>query len=76
MMKVKVMREIVTRKLYYDIVDFDIEKDDVLTLDEDLSVRNVEYDEDQTWFLNPDTDKPMDLHALQDSFNKIVRGQL
>lgn len=70
------MREIVTRKLYYDIVDFDIEKDDVLTLDEDLSVRNVEYDEDQTWFLNPDTDKPMDLHALQDSFNKIVRGQL
>jgi len=75
-MKVKVMREIVTRKLYYDIVDFDIEKDDVLTLDEDLSVRNVEYDEDQTWFLNPDTDKPMDLHALQDSFNKIVRGQL
>ena len=75
-MKVKVMREIVTRKLYYDIVDFAIEKDDVLTLDEDLSVRNVEYDEDQTWFLNPDTDKPMDLHALQDSFNKIVRGQL
>jgi len=36
----------------------------------------VEYDEDQTWFLNPDTDKPMDLHALQDSYNKIVRGQL
>jgi len=75
-MKVKVMREIVTRKLYYDIVDFDIEKDDILTLDEDLSERDVEYDEDQTWFLNPDTDKPMDLHALQDSYNKIVRGQL
>ena len=75
-MKVKVMREIVTRKLYYDIVDFNIEKDDVLTLDEDLSERNVEYDDDQTWFLNPDTDKPMDLVALQDSFNKIVKGEL
>ena len=75
-MKVKVMREITTTTLYYDIVDFDIEKDDILTLDEDLSERNVEYDEDQTWFLNPDTDKPMDLHSLQDSFNKIVRGQL
>ena len=75
-MKVKVMREIVTRKLYYDIIDFNIEKDDVLTLDEDLTERNVEYDEDLTWFINPDTDKPMDLHALQDSYNKIVRGQL
>jgi hypothetical protein len=75
-MKVKVMREIVTRKIYYDIIDFNIEKDDVLTLDEDLTERNVEYDEDQTWFLNPDTDKPMDLHALQDNYNKIVRGQL
>jgi len=75
-MKVKVMREIVTRKLYYDIVDFNIETDDILTLDEDLTERNVEYDEDQTWFLNPDTDKPMDLHALQDSYNKIVRGHL
>ena len=70
------MREIVTRKLYYDIIDFNIEKDDVLTLDEDLTERNVEYDEDLTWFINPDTDKPMDLHALQDSYNKIVRGQL
>ena len=75
-MKVKVMREIVTRKIYYDIIDFNIEKDDVLTLDEDLTERNVEYDEDLTWFINPDTDKPMDLHALQDSYNKIVRGQL
>ena len=75
-MKVKVMREIVTRKIYYDIIDFNIEKDDVLTLDEDLTERNVEYDEDLTWFINPDTDKPMDLHALQDSYNKIVRGHL
>ena len=75
-MKVKVMREIVTRKLYYDIIDFNIEKDDVLTLDEDLTERNVEYDEDLTWFINPDTDKPMDLHALQDSYNKIVRGEM
>jgi len=75
-MKVKVMREIVTRKLYYDIVDFNIEKDDILTLDEDLTERNVEYDEDQTWFLNPDTDKSMDLVSLQDNYNKIVKGQL
>ena len=75
-MKVKVMRQITTTTLYYDIVDFNIEKDDILTLDEDLSERNVEYDADQTWFLNPDTDKPMDLVALQDSYNKIVRGQL
>jgi len=70
------MREIVTRKIYYDIIDFNIEKDDVLTLDEDLTERNVEYDEDQTLFLNPDTDKPMDLHALQDSYNKIVKGEM
>ena len=75
-MKVKVMREIVTRKLYYDIVDFDIEKDDILTLDEELTERNVEYDDDQTWFINPETDKPMDLVSLQDNYNKIVRGQL
>jgi len=75
-MKVRVMREIVTRKIYYDIIDFNIEKDDVLTLDEDLTERNVEYDEDLTWFINPDTDKPMDLHALQDSYNKIVRGEM
>ena len=75
-MKVKVMREIVTRKLYYDTVDFDIEKDDILTLDEDLTERHVEYDEDQTWFINPETDKHMDLVALQDSYNKIVKGQL
>ena len=75
-MKVKVMRQITTTTLYADVVDFDIEKDDISTLDEDLSERNVEYDEDETWFLNPDTDKPMDLHALQDSFNKIVKGQL
>jgi len=75
-MKVKVMREIVTRKLYYDIVDFNIETDDILTLDEDLTERNVEYDEDQTWFLNPDTDKSMDLVSLKDNYNKIVKGQL
>jgi len=73
-MKVKVMREIVTRKLYYDIVDFNLEKDDVLTLDEDLTERNVEYDEDQTWFINPETDKPMDLIHLQESYDKIVKG--
>jgi len=75
-MKVKVMREIVTRTIYEDIVDFNLETDDVLTLDEDLTERKVEYDEDQTWFLNPETDKPMDLVSLQDNFNKIVRGQL
>ena len=75
-MKVKVMREIVTRTIYEDIVDFNLEKDDILTLDEDLTERHVEYDEDQTWFINPDTDKPMDLHALQDSYNKIVKGHL
>ena len=75
-MKVKVMRQITTTTLYYDIVDFDIEKDDVLTLDEDLTERHVEYDEDQTWFINPETDKHMDLVALQDSYNKIVKGQL
>jgi len=75
-MKVKVMRQITTTTLYADVVDFDIEKDDILSLDEDLSERNVEYDADETWFLNPDTDKPMDLHALQDSFNKIVKGEL
>ena len=70
------MREITTTTLYYDIVDFNIEKDDILTLDEDLTERNVEYDEDQTWFLNPDTDKSMDLVSLQDNYNKIVKGQL
>jgi len=75
-MKVKVMREIVTRTIYEDIVDFNLEKDDVLTLDEDLTERHVEYDEDQTWFINPETDKHMDLVALQDSYNKIVKGQL
>jgi len=75
-MKVKVMREIVTRTIYEDIVDFNLEKDDILTLDEDLTERHVEYDEDQTWFINPETDKHMDLVALQDSYNKIVKGQL
>jgi len=75
-MKVKVMRQITTTTLYADVVDFDIEKDDILSLDEDLSERHMEYDADETWFLNPDTDKPMDLHALQDSFNKIVKGDL
>ena len=75
-MKVKVLREIVTRTIYEDIVDFNIETDDVLTLDEDLTEKHVEYDEDTTWFINPETDKHMDLVALQESFNKIVRGQL
>jgi len=75
-MKVKVMREIVTRTIYEDIVDFNLEKDDILTLDEDLTERHVEYDEDQTWFINPETDKHMDLVSLQDSYNKIVKGQL
>ena len=67
-MKVKVMREITKTITYWDIIDFNID-DDPYQLDVDLSERDEVIEEDNTWFVNPDTDETIDLLEAVDDFN-------
>ena len=62
-MKVKVIREITSHKIYETIVDFDIDKDNPFELDDtdDMELVADAVGDDSTLFEDPETGELLDL---------------